>query len=66
MAPDGIVEPVDAAADGAVRWWAGVEDGPPDELGFQGLEERFRHGVVIAIPLPDIETGMPCFSSSAG
>src|SRR6266478_9008616 len=26
-------------------------DGPPDELGFQGLEERLHHGVVVAISL---------------
>src|SRR3954463_10499558 len=51
MAPDGIVEPIDVAANGLVCLLAGVEDGPPDELGFQGLEERLHHGVVIAIPL---------------
>src|SRR3954453_21699121 len=51
MAPDGIVEPVDVAANGQVGFVAGVEDGAPDELGFQGLEERLHHGVVIAIPL---------------
>ena len=51
MAPDGIVEPIDVAANGPVGFVAGVEDGPPDELGFQGLEERLDHGVVIAIPL---------------
>src|ERR1700736_6838845 len=51
MAPDWIVEPVDVAANGLVGFLAGVEDGPPDELGFQGLEERLHHGVVVAIPL---------------
>src|SRR4051794_28958998 len=51
MAPEGIVEPVDIAANSLVGLLAGVEDGPPDELGFQGLEERLDHGVVIAIPL---------------
>src|SRR3954447_25292700 len=51
MAPDGIIEPVDVAANGPVGLLAGVEDGPPDELGFQGLEERLDHGVVVAIPL---------------
>ena len=34
MAPDGIVEPVDVAANGLVGTLAGVEDGPPDQLGF--------------------------------
>src|SRR5215208_7967014 len=51
MAPDGIVEPTEVAANGPVGLLAGVEDGPPDELGFQGLEEGLYHGVVIAIPL---------------
>src|SRR3954452_6211989 len=51
MAPDGIVKPIDVAAKGPVRLLAGVEDGPPDELGFQGFEERLHHGVVVAIPL---------------
>src|SRR4051794_22687270 len=51
MAPEGIVEPVDIAANSLVGLLAGVEDGPPDELGFQGLEERLDHGVVVAIPL---------------
>src|SRR6266568_1776718 len=51
MAPDGIVEPVDVAANGVVGFLAGVEDGPPDELGFQGLKERLHHGVVVAISL---------------
>src|ERR1700687_358531 len=51
MAPDGIVEPVDIAANGLVGFLAGVEDGPPDELGFQGLKERLHHGVVVAISL---------------
>src|ERR1700726_1474784 len=50
MAPDGIVEPVDIAANGLVGFLTGVEDGPPDELGFQGLEESLHHGVVVAIP----------------
>src|ERR1700704_1291703 len=51
MAPDGIVEPVDIAANGLVGFLAGVEDGPPDELGFQGLKERLHHRVVVAISL---------------
>src|SRR6476469_82980 len=51
MAPEGIVEPIDVAANGLVGFMAGVEDSPPDELGFEGLEERLDHGVVVAIPL---------------
>jgi hypothetical protein len=38
MASDGIVEPVDVAADGLVGLLAGVEDGAPYEAGFQGLK----------------------------
>src|SRR4051794_20937612 len=51
MAPDGIVEPVDVAANNPVGLLAGAEDSPPDDLGFQGLKERLHHGVVVAIPL---------------
>lgn len=49
MAPDGVVEAVDVAADGVLRLQAGCEDGAPDELGFQGFEERLHHGVIVAI-----------------
>ena len=65
MAPDGIVEPVDVAANGLVGLLAGVEDGAPNELGFQRLEERLHHGVVVAVPFADIEIRMPCLRSSA-
>ena len=51
MAPDGIVEPVNVAANGLGRLLAGVEDGPPHQLGFQRLKERLHHGVVVAVPL---------------
>jgi len=51
MAPDGIVKLVYVAANSPVRLLASVEDGPPNELGFQGFEERLDHGVVMAIPL---------------
>ena len=50
MASDGIVEPVDVAANGLVGFLTGVEGGAPDELGFQGLKERLHHGIVVAIP----------------
>src|SRR3954465_5365946 len=51
MAPNGFVKPVDGAANSPGGFVAGIEDGPPDELGFQGLEERLDHGVVVAIAL---------------
>ena len=50
MTPDGIVEPVNVAANGLGRLLAGVKDGPPHQLGFQCLEERLHHGVVVAVP----------------
>ena len=49
MSPDGIVEPVDVAGNGTLGFVAGVEDGPPDKLGFQRLEERLDDGVVVAV-----------------
>src|SRR5271169_6307829 len=51
MAPEGIVEPVNVAANGLGSLLAGVEGGPPDKLGFEGLEERLDHGVVVAVSL---------------
>ena len=50
MTPDGIVEPVNVAANGLGSLLAGVKDGPPYKLGFQRLEERLHHGVVVAVP----------------
>ena len=51
MAPEGIVEPVNVAGDSLISFPAGVEGGPPDKLGFEGLEERFDHRVVVAVSL---------------
>jgi transposase len=52
VAPDGIVEAVDVAADGLPGLGPGLEDGAPDQLGLQRLEEGLDHGVVVAVPLP--------------
>ena len=49
MAPDGVVEAVDIAGNGLRGLGAGVEDGSPDEFGFDRLEERLDHGVIVAI-----------------
>jgi hypothetical protein len=49
MAPEGIVEPVNVAGDSLGRLLVGVEDGPPHKLGFQRLEERLHHRVVVAV-----------------
>ena len=51
MAPEGIVEPIDVAANRPVRLLAGVADSPPDEPGFKDLEERLPHRAVAAMPL---------------
>ena len=49
MAPNGIVEAVDLAADCGGRLGAGLEDGAPDEFALERLEERLDHGVVEAV-----------------
>lgn len=65
MAPYGVVEAIDIAGNGLAGLGAGVEDGAPDEFGFDGLEEGFDHSVVVAISLPDMEIRMPWRRSSA-
>lgn len=52
VALDGIVEAVDVAADGLPGLGLGLEDGAPDQLGLQRLEEGLDHGVVEAVSLP--------------
>jgi hypothetical protein len=49
MAPDGIVEAIDIPADSVLGLGSRLEDGAPDEFGFQCFEERLDHGVVIAV-----------------
>ena len=51
MAPNGVVEAVDVAGNVACRVGAGEEGGSPDQLGFQRLEERLDHGVVVTVAL---------------
>src|SRR3954466_8184546 len=46
VAPDGVVDSIDVTADGVCSLGPGLEDGAPDELGFQRLEERLHHGIV--------------------
>lgn len=50
MAPDGVVEAVDPAADGGVAWDR-VEDGSLAHLGRQRFGEAFDGRVVEAAPL---------------
>jgi len=49
MAPDGIVEAVDISGNRRLGLVACVEDGAPNELGFERLEECFDHRIVVAV-----------------
>ncbi|BDA82744.1 hypothetical protein Sa4125_02860 [Aureimonas sp. SA4125] len=51
MAPDGVVEAVDASADRGGRLGPAPKDGAPYEIGFQSLEEGLGHGIIKAVPL---------------
>ncbi len=51
MAPDRVVEAVDISTDRGGRLGPGLEDGAPDEFGFQGLEEALDHGIIVAVSL---------------
>ena len=51
MTPDRVVESIDIAGNGLLGLVTGVEDRPPDEFGFDRLEERIDHRVIVAIPL---------------
>ena len=44
-----VIEPLDVLANGVGGLLACRESGPPDQLGFDGLEDRFHHGVVVAV-----------------
>lgn len=52
MAPDGVVEAVHIASNSCRGLGAGVEDGAPDQFGFDRLEECLDHGVIVAISRP--------------
>lgn len=51
MSPDGIVETVDVSGNGLGGFGSCIEDGAPDEFGFQGLEEGLDHGIIVAVSL---------------
>jgi hypothetical protein len=65
MTPDRVVKAVDVTTNRLLSLGSGLEDGAPDQLGFQGLEEGLDNGIIKAIPFPDIEIRMLCFFSSA-
>ena len=52
MAPDRVIEPVDVLGDGVFGLLAGLPCDLPDQLRLDGLEERFHHRVVVAVPAP--------------
>ena len=51
MASSRVIEPVSAFEDRHLCLPAGVPCVPPDQLGFDGFEERFNSGLIIAISL---------------
>jgi hypothetical protein len=69
MTLDRIVEPIDVTAEGILGFgsglvWSRLEGGAPDQLGFQGLEDRLDDRVVITVSCPNMEIAMPCFHSA--
>ena len=52
MTPDRIVEAVDVTPDRVLGLGPRLEDGAPDQLGLQGLEEGLDHRIIIAVPFP--------------
>ncbi len=51
MAPNRVVEAVDISGNVPLGVGACEESGSPDQLGFQRLEERRDHRIVIAVAL---------------
>ena len=45
MTPDGVVEAVDVLTNRLLSLGSGLEDGAPDQLGFQALEEGLDNGI---------------------
>ena len=51
MAPNGVVEAVDVSGNVPLGIGAGEEGCSPDQFGFQRLEERLDHRIVVAVAL---------------
>ena len=45
MSPDGVIEPADVSGDGVICLLAGLPGDRPDQLRFNGLEERLDHRI---------------------
>lgn len=52
MTTRGVVEAVDVTANRLLSLGSRWEDGAPDQLGFQRLEEALDNGIVETVPLP--------------
>src|SRR5688500_12164973 len=52
MTPDGTVKAIDVTTSRLLGLGSGLEDGAPDQLGFQDLEEGLDHRAVVAGSLP--------------
>ena len=51
VSADRIVEAVDVTGNGLFSLSTSVENGAPNHLGFQRLEERLHHRVIVAVAL---------------
>src|SRR4051812_19450481 len=52
MTSNRVVEAVDVTAEGVLGLGSGLEDGAPDHLGLQGLEEGLDDRVVVTVSFP--------------
>ncbi len=52
MTPDRVVETINVTADRLLGLGPRLENGAPDQLRLQALEEGLDHRVVIAVSLP--------------
>ena len=52
MPPDGVIEPVDVSGDCIFGLLVGLPGDRQDQFRLDGLEERFHHRVVVAVPAP--------------
>ena len=51
MPPSWIIEPIDILEYGPLGLASGFPTITPDQLGLDGFEERFHHGIVVTISL---------------
>jgi hypothetical protein len=51
MSSSWIIKVINVMANRNFRMFSGLVTGPPNQLGLNGFEHGFYHGIVIAIPL---------------